>query len=1097
MTLQTLHFYAFGPFRLDSEKRVLVRDGTPVPLTPKATEILLVLVERAGHMVDKDDLMKRVWPDAFVEEGNLNKNIFLLRKLLGEWAGGREYIETVPKRGYRFVAPVSDVTHAEGSSQQRPTAATNLIGKKVSHYRVLEILGGGGMGVVYKAEDLKLGRRVAVKFLPEELGNDANAAERFEREARAASSLDHPNICSIYEFGEHEGQPFLVMQLLEGETLRERIAKKAPLPTETLLDVAVQIAEGLEVAHQKGIIHRDIKPANIFITERGEVKILDFGLAKLIPAVTGAGAVIGLAPRDDKTPEPPRATQPAARPDLFLSRTGVAMGTAGYMSPEQVRGEKLDARTDLFSFGAVLYEMVTGQRAFIGDTAPALRDAILELTPAPARRINPDVPPKLEDIINRAMEKERDVRYQSASEMQVDLKRLNEERQSSTRAPSLHPVQERRPWFLLVLGSIMLLAVIVTGAHSYLQYRQAGRLTGQDTLVIAAFANSTGDAVFDDSLQKALEITLLQSPFLNILSAGRIAATLASMSRPPDTRLTPEVARAVCQSTGSKAYVAGTIGGQTGEYVIGLKAVNCRSGKILAQQQVKLEDKEKVLDALGDAAVELRGEMGEPPATVRQFNVPLRQATTPSLEALKAYSLGAKAGDQGGPAAELPHALRAIQLDPNFAVAYLVAGEDYLDTNQAGRAAEYIGRAFQLQDHADQRAKLEIASTYFYAITGELNKVVQTYETVIATYPRSPAAYGNLGIVYGELGQYEKAVEMTRQVIPLSPNFGIAYGSLAQHLLSLQRFGEARQAIEAALDRKLDTDLLHTQLYALAFVARDSKTMAEQLAWFGSKPEYENLGFSLQADSEAYVGHLRKAREFTRRAVDSALRTDSKEAAAVWWGSEALREAEFGNGLEARQAAARALEIAPTSRGAEIEAALAFATSGDQARSESLVQDLGRRFPLDTQVQSLWLPTIAAQLAVAKKKPAVAIESLLAAAPIELGGIPFGTGNSCLYAVHERGDAYLLEGQGSLAAGEYQKILDHSGIDWNCPTAARAQLGLAHANALQARTDQGVAADAARARALAAYRDFFALWKDADPDIPILKEAKAEYAKLQ
>jgi eukaryotic-like serine/threonine-protein kinase len=433
MSGQTKHFYAFGPFRLDSEKRVLVRDGAPVPLAPKVAETLLLLVESAGHLVDKDELMRRVWPDAFVEEGNLNKNIFVLRKVLGLWDGDREYIETVPKRGYRFVAPVNEVTHAEVAARSYPSAGANLIGKKISHYRVLEIVGGGGMGLVYKAEDLKLGRRIALKFLPEELGNDARALERFEREARAASSLDHPNICALYEFGEHEGQPFLVMPLLEGQTLRDRIGESAPIPTESLLDIALQIANGLDAAHQKGIIHRDIKPANVFITDRGEAKILDFGLAKLVAADADTDASPGPDHGDFESAGPSQESPPAASPILFLSRTGVAMGTAGYMSPEQVRGEKLDARTDLFSFGLVLYEMATGQQPFTGDTAVALHDAILTVSPVPARQLNPTLPPKLEAIIRRALEKDREARYQSALEMRADLETLQRQTEPGPR----------------------------------------------------------------------------------------------------------------------------------------------------------------------------------------------------------------------------------------------------------------------------------------------------------------------------------------------------------------------------------------------------------------------------------------------------------------------------------------------------------------------------------------------------------------------------------------------------------------------------------------------------------------------------------------
>ncbi len=626
--------------------------------------------------------------------------------------------------------------------------------------------------------------------------------------------------------------------------------------------------------------------------------------------------------------------------------------------------------------------------------------------------------------------------------------------------------------------------------------KSATALTEKDTIVLADFANSTGDPVFDDTLKTALNVSLRQSPFLNVLSDSEVAKTLQQMTRPASTKLTPEVARELCQRAGSKAYLAGSIGSLGSEYVLELKAVNCQSGDTLAQEQMTAASKEKVLDALGEAATKLRGELGESLATVQKFDVPLFQATTSSLEALKAYSLARKANNEKGAAAALRYDQRAIELDPNFAMGYRAVGTDYSNLGEVGRASEYYTKAFQLREHASEREKLTIAAFYYLNVTGELDKAAQTYQEAIESYPRTALGYNYLGIVYGAQGQYEKAAEITRQAVRLAPDSGLVYANLANFTLALQRFDEARQIIHEAQARKLDDFVLHSALYALAFLGADSAAMAEQQQWFAGKPE-ENFGLALASDTEAYGGHVSKARELTKRAVDSAVRADNKENGAIWQANAALQQAAYGNAAEARQSAAEALKLAPASQGVEVEAALAFAMAGDTARAESLAQDLGKRFPLDTQMQSLWLPAIQAQLALNKKNPAAALNTLQAASPIELGQIGFVANISCLYHVYVRGEAYLAAGQGSAAAAEFQKILDHSGIVWNCWTGALAHLGVARANALQARTSQGADADAARVRALAAYKDFLTLWKDADPDIPILKEAKAEYAKLQ
>jgi eukaryotic-like serine/threonine-protein kinase len=641
--------------------------------------------------------------------------------------------------------------------------------------------------------------------------------------------------------------------------------------------------------------------------------------------------------------------------------------------------------------------------------------------------------------------------------------------------------------------AILLVALLISGGLYYRSH-QSMRLTEKDTIVLGDFANSTGDAVFDDALKTALAVSLRQSPFLNVLSDNKVAATLELMTRPPSTKLTPDVARELCQRAGSKAYVEGAIGSLGSEYVLGLKVVNCQSGDVLAQEQATAVTKEKVLDALGDAASKLRSELGESLATVQKLDVALEQATTSSLEALQAYSLGNKSSLLEGPSAALPYHQRAIELDPSFAMGYVALGSDYYALGELGRAREYRSKAFQLREHASEQEKLRINAHYDETVTGELHEAVQTYQGWIASYPRSSSAYTDLCNLYNELGQYEKAMEACHESFRLGSEW--AYVQLANGLLALHRFDEARQVVQQAQARNLDNFILHNALYALAFLKADSTSMAEQQQWFAGKSE-ENNGLSLASDTDAYGGHLGKARVWTERAVDSAIRVDSKEVAAIWLENSALREAAFGNAKDARWEAAQGLKLRPASQSVELEAALALAMVGDAEQAESLAGDLNSRFPLDTQVQSLWLPAVKAQLALNRNDATRALKSLQAATPIELGQIAFVVNLSCLYHTYIRGEAYLVAGQGPAAAAEFQKVIDHSGIVWNCWTGALAHLGVARANALQARTSQGADADLARRRALAAYKDFLTLWKDADPDVPILKEAEAEYANLR
>jgi serine/threonine protein kinase/Flp pilus assembly protein TadD len=954
-----------------------------------------------------------------------------------------------------------------------------MIGQTISHYRVLEKLGGGGMGVVYKAEDTRLHRFVALKFLPEEVGRDPQALARFQREAHAASALNHPNICTIHDIGEQDGRVFLAMELLEGQTLKHAIAGR-PMEISQLLSVAVEIAAALEAAHEHGIIHRDIKPANIFVTAKGHAKLLDFGLAKRA---------------DLASPDSPTVDASPA-PEIELTLPGSAVGTIQYMSPEQVRGDPLDARTDIFSFGAVLYEMATGQQAFGGATSGVIFHAILAESPRPVNELNSAALPELVEIIRRAMEKDRDARYASAAQLRGDLANLQRALDSgvplssatgpASRIPR-RPVTEstdasrpaRRRWFKISAAAVIVIA-LVAGAYFY--FHRTPVLAASDTIVLADLTNTTGDPVFDGTLRQGLIVQLEQSPFLSLVSEQLIQKTLRLMGQSADAKLTLEIARDLCQRTGSKAYLSGSIASLGSQFVLGLNAVNCRTGDSLAEEQERATGKEQVLAAMDRAAAKLRAKLGESLSTVQKLDTPVEQATTPSLEALQAYSLGRKTlVGKGDHAAAIPLFQRAIRLDPNFAMAYALLGVSYFNLGETSLAAENTRKAYELRERVSEREKISIEAHYYDNATGDLEKARQAYELWAQTYPRDGVPVGSLAIIYENLGQYDKALAEAREAVRLDAS-ALNYGNLVNNYLLLNRLEEARTTAEEAQAKNLDFPYLRFNLYLLAFLKNDAAGMAKQVAWAAGMPGVEDVLLALEADTAGYSGRLGKARELSRQAVASAERAEEKETAASYEAEAALREALLGNAAEARQRAAAALGLS-TGRDVQCGAALALALAGDTARAQALADDLAKRFPEDTLVQFNYLPTIHAQLALNRNDSLKAIETLRAAAPYELGGVGYGA----LYPVYVRAEAYLAGHQGSEAAAEFQKILDHRGVVVNGPIVALAHLGLARAYALQG--------DAAKSRA--AYNDFFTLWKDADPDIPIYRAAKVEYAKLR
>jgi eukaryotic-like serine/threonine-protein kinase len=914
---------------------------------------------------------------------------------------------------------------------------------------VVEKIGHGGMGVVYKAEDTRLHRFVALKFLPEELAGDPEALSRFRREAETACALNHPNICTIYDVGEEDGRFFITMEHLEGASLKQRLSA-GRLDLESVLEFGAEIADALDTAHSAGIIHRDIKPANIFITgiaggRRGRAKVLDFGLAKMRTAPLGA----------------------AASSARTVTGAGVVLGTPAYMAPEQAGAGTVDHRADIWGFGLVLYEMASGRR------------------PATVVQLRIPESPELERIIAKCLETDIELRYQHASEIRADLQRLQrltgsgQPVESATRAATF---ARKRRW-MLAAGAVGIVAL----AAGYSLLHRAPKLTNKDTLVLADFENKTGDPVFDGTLRQGLAVQLQQSPFLSLVSEQRIRQTLSLMSLPEAAPLTPAIAREVCERIASAAVLEGRIDQLGSQYVLGMRAINCHTGEVLDEEQGQAASKEDVLNSLSQIAGKFRTRIGESLATVEKHNVPLPDVTTKSLEALKAYSMAGNVWSSSGPAAAMPHFRRAAELDPQFALAHAWLGRMYGELFEPLKAGESERKAYELRSRVSDVERFFIVVPHELDVSGNVIKARETATLWAETYPRDVRPRGYLSWIAQELGSYEESVEQGKRAVAIDPEFPPGHNNLAWAYVQLNRLAQAEEALRNAAAHHVVFPEFEAMRYQIAFLRGDDAAMKKQAAENEGNPDAGDWIIHEEACTLAYAGRLQDARAKTRQAVESVRRDPHKvERAATWQVAAAVREAFFGNPSEARKYAAEALEL---SKGRDVAygAALAYALTGDTAQSQALAKTF-ENLEDDTLVHYFYLPVLRATWALKSGDSAAAIDALQVGAPYELGVGNGGTGvYGLLYAVYFRGEAYLLARRYAEAAAEFHRIIDRPGVVFADPVGVMARLEQARAFRLSGDT----------AKAKASYRNLLALWKGADGDVPTVAKAAAENAALR